>query len=176
MDDQTIKRLLTLAFKCSPGDLSILEIALQNLDGQRLVTSLGSPNFYFWSACVENGFMERLEDLILPLAQGEMPSPAFAITPSGFESMEELYALIRHHYDPRDYHMSKIYNELAYPFVENFYKAVDDGNGRNEDVETLIALLLYRLISRRYPANLHDDKLMFIAGQTRQILKNGGSQ
>jgi len=173
LEDSTIKTLLGLAFRCSPGDLSMLEVAVGTIGEHRLLTSQGSANFHFWSACVEAGLMERHTDEVTSFPHGEMRSPSFNILSDRRDDMSDLWAHIRHHYDPRAYHMSKLYNELCLQFVENFQKGVKDGGGKDDDIETLVSLLLQRLICSHYSPQAAEDKLMLIGARTRQLLRGG---
>ena len=175
MDNPTIKTLLALAYKCSPGDLSVIEVALGKHGMAQMTTGPDSANFHFWSACAVAGLMARLPDLDVPGAEGSWAAPVFTITDLGRQELPYLWDLITQHYDPRSYHMSKLYNDVCWPFVEQFYKAVDAGRGQDDDIETLIAKTLTRLISKRYAQEKHEDKLMFIHARTRQMLmsRNG---
>ncbi|WKL58742.1 hypothetical protein Q1W73_07080 [Asticcacaulis sp. ZE23SCel15] len=166
MENSVLKKLLTLANQCSPGDLSTFAAILQSGSGS-ILTSSGSANDALWSECVTQGWATFKSDII-----DGVNCKIFSILPEGWDEIEGLFAMIKEYYDPRDYHMSKIYNEICHPFVENFYDAIGKGTGKDEDVEALVALLLTRLVSRRYKPAQFDDKLMFISAHARQILKN----
>jgi hypothetical protein len=143
--------LLSAFLDTSPGDRSLLELALQRpeLRQASLTTSPNTMNFRVWSQMALQGWLTQEPDTSLPEAP-DVVMKHFSVTEEGRATLPEFLAEFKRHQLAHGARMSEIMNAFCLPFAKGLRERITRAGGGGLDVELLISLTLTEVIAGLY--------------------------